>query len=343
VHQVIETFSNTAHVHLLLNHVPTVGFGVALALFLVGQTRRNDDLKRTGLVLFFCVAVLSIATYISGTAAASVLRGPDAAPTYPPFVAPQAIRAHEDAALLAFVFMEITGFFAWLALWQWRRVTHLSSAYFTTVLILSIATFGLMARAADLGGAIHHPEILERKATEAQIAHDRTATSVSTSDAEWGSDTGWVRSFGTQFVTGKIWVWPTLETLHFVGLSMLFTAVLIVNLRMLGMVKKVSYAAVHQLMPIGILGFGLNLITGMMFFIGEPEQYIHNSVFYWKIVFIVLGGLNVVYFMLDDGVWNVKAGDDAPFGSKIAAASAIFIWAAVLFCGHMLPFLGNAF
>ena len=64
------------------------------------------------------------------------------------------------------------------------------------------------------------------------------------------------------FVTGHTWVWPTLETLHFVGLCMLFTTVLIVNLRLLGMIKVVPDAAVYQLLPLGMIGFGINLISG---------------------------------------------------------------------------------
>ena len=343
MHEWIEVFSNSPHIHLLLNHVPTVGYGVPLALSLVGQMRKDDALKRTSLVLFFFVAVLSIATYVSGNAAASVLRGADPTPAYPAFVFPQAIGAHEDAALLAFVFMEVTGFFAWLALWQWRRVTHLASGYFATILILSIVTFGLMVRAAELGGEIHHPEI--REAARTPAATEATPVPAETSGAAEALDqnTGWTARFGADVVAGKTWIWPTLETLHFVGLSMLFTVVLIVDLRMLGMIKNVSIAAVYQLLPIGMLGFGLNLISGTMFFIGATGQYVHNIAFYWKMVFVVLGGLNVAYFLLDDRVWSVKAGDEAPLGSKIAAASAIFIWVAVLFWGHMLPFIGDAF
>ena len=95
--------SNPAHVHLLLNHVPTVGFGLAIALFFVAHARRNDDLKRTGLVLFFAVAVVAIAAYLSGNAAESVRGEADR------YFARCTIRAHEDAALLAFAFMEVTG------------------------------------------------------------------------------------------------------------------------------------------------------------------------------------------------------------------------------------------
>jgi hypothetical protein len=317
----LDLLSNPAHVHLWLNHVPTVGFGAALVLFIVGRLRKHDDLIQTGLVMFFVVAAVAIATYLSGNAAEPLVQDR-------PGISSRAIRAHEDAALLAFVCMEFTGALSWLVLWQWRRAPRLAGWHLSVVLLAAIVTFGLMARAADLGGEIHHPEI----ATTASAAH---------SGSEQGTS-GTAQAIGL-FVSSRPWVWPTAETVHFIGLSMLFTVVLIVDLRLLGVAKRVSYPAVYQLLPLGILGFGLNLATGLSFFLGATPQYIHNKTFYWKIVFVVLGGINLLYFMLDDDVWAVGPGDDAPVVSKIAAASALFLWVAVLFCGHMLPFIGNAF
>ena len=58
---------------------------------------------------------------------------------------------------------------------------------------------------------------------------------------------------------------------------------------------------------------------------------------------MVLAAFNVMYFMLLDEAWAVGPGDDAPLTAKLVAASAIFLWIGVLFFGHMLPFLGNAF
>jgi hypothetical protein len=313
----LQMLSNPAHVHMWLNHVPTVGFGVALALFVVARLKRHDDLTRAGLVMFFVVAVVAIAAYLSGNAAEAVVQGRSD-------ISPRAVRAHEDAALLAFAFMEITGFLAWLALWQWRRVARLERWQLPVVLLSAVVAFGLMARAAELGGEIHHAEI-------------RAAASTGE-----GAAAGTAQAIG-MFVSGHSWVWPTAETLHFIGLSLLFTVVLIVDLRLLGMVKRVSYAAVYQLLPLGMLGFGLNLVTGLLFYMAALPQYIHNKTFYWKILFVVLGGINLLYFMLEDDVWAIGPGDDAPLPSKIAAASAIVLWAAVLFCGHMLPFIGNAF
>jgi hypothetical protein len=97
------------------------------------------------------------------------------------------------------------------------------------------------------------------------------------------------------------------------------------------------------LLPFGMLGFVVNLITGMAFFISTPGQYTKGYPFAWKMIFVVLGGINVLYFMLFDEPWHVGTGDDAPLTSKLVAASAIIVWVGVLFWGHMLPFIGQSF
>jgi len=318
---------NLAHVHLLLNHFPTIGFGIALGLFLVSLVRNNEDLRRTSLVIFFLISALAIPTYQSGNAALETLcSGPEG--SCPPGVSMATIRAHEDAALPGFVLMELTGFIAWLGLWQYRYIKRTPRWNIAAVLLLSILSFALIARAANIGGEIRHPEI--EGAAQAQAA-----------DAD-GTVHGVVRTIG-MYVTGHTWVWPSCETLHFVGLSILFTVLLLVDLRMLGVGKGIPFAALYQLMPLGMLGFAVNLITGMFFFIAAPEQYTKNPVFYWKMLFVLLGAGNILYFMLLDEPWTVGAGDDAPLTAKLAAGSAIFLWVGVLFFGHMLPFLGNAF
>ena len=261
--------------------------------------------------------------------------------------------------------MELTGFFSWLALWQWKSVRKLRPWSIPVVLVLALSAFVTMSRTAYLGGHIGHveirPEVVARHQACLALVDAETKRPGSVPNAPencpWQKavDEAAAAGAGVQrigegptrdlglFVTGRTWVWPTLETLHFVGLCLLFTTVLVVNLRLLGMIKVVPYSAVYQLLPIGMIGFGINLISGMLFFVGVPSQYNANAVSYWKVVFILLGGLNLTYFMVVDDTWTVGANVDAPASSKIAAASAIFIWVAVLFCGHMLPFIGNAF
>jgi len=361
---VIEIFSNTSHVHLLLNHVPTTAFSVALVLFVIALVNRSETLKKASLAMFFLIAAVTIATYTSGSAAEAWLRGTNAMTELPPNVLSDAIHEHEDAALWATILMGLTGFFSWLSLWQGRSVKRRPSWSVPLVLVLALASFAAMSRTAYLGGHIAHveirPDVVARHKAclalvDEEVKHPGSVPNAP-QNCPWQTAVDDVaRAQGTQpavkstarelgdFVIGRTWMWPTLETLHFVGLCLLFTTVLIVNLRLLGMITVVPYSAVYQLLPIGMLGFAVNLITGMLFFVGIPSQYNANPVFYWKIVFVLLGGLNTTYFMLVDDAWRAGPGIDAPAGSKLAAASAIFIWVAVLYCGHMLPFIGNAF
>jgi hypothetical protein len=192
------------------------------------------------------------------------------------------------------------------------------------VFALSVLTFVMMARTAYMGGAIRHPEILSTQAASGLESASPTARNVAA------------------YVQDNTWVWPTLETVHFIGLCMLFGVVLTLDLRMLGIGKTLSFAALYQLLPIGIMGFGLNLLTGLLFCVATPKQYV-GFLFFLKMALVVLGAVNVLYFMLFDAPWKVGEGDDAPAATKVVAASAIVIWIAVLFCGHMLPFLGNSF
>jgi len=361
---IYDVLSNTAHVHLLLNHVPTTAFTVALVVFVIGLINRSEALRKTGLALFLVIGAVAIATYTSGSAAEAWLRGTSPMSELPPNVLSDAIHEHEDSALWATILMALTGFFSWLTLWQWKTVRKLPPWNLPLVTILAFISFVAMSRTAYLGGHISHVEIRP----DVVKVHDACLALVDEETKHPGSvpnapaNCPWqtavddvakaagepppykstARAVG-DFVIGHTWMWPTLETLHFVGLSLLFTTVLIVNLRLLGLIKVVPYSAVYQLLPIGMLGFAVNLITGMLFFIGIPNQYNANPVFYWKIIFILLAGLNTAYFMLADDSWRAGSGVSAPAGARVAAASAIFIWVAVLYCGHMLPFIGNAF
>jgi hypothetical protein len=98
----------------------------------------------------------------------------------------------------------------------------------------------------------------------------------------------------------------------------------------------------NQLLPLGMLGFALNLITGMVFFVATPEQYI-GSFFFLKMALVIAGAINLLWFMLGHSAARLGDGDDAGGWAKLLGASAILIWLAVVFCGHMLPWLGNSF
>jgi hypothetical protein len=313
-----------AHIHLLLNHFPTIGTIIGGGLFLLALIANSDDLKRASLVVLLGISLLSIPTYMSGNGA------PDAIKSIPG-VSKSLIAAHEGAALLGMVFMLPTGAFAWLGLWQFRRLGRVPKWNLAVILILTLASLGLMIRASNLGGAIHHAEIREAESPTSQAPAPPS-----------DEPQGLARKVGS-FVTDTPWMWPTCETLHFVGLSLLLGVVLVVDLRVLGVMRGVSFQSLHRLLPWAALGFGVNIGTGMLFFVGIPGQYIKNPAFYWKIGLAMLAGLNALYFTVLDEPWSLGAKEDAPLTAKIAAGSAMLLWLGVLYFGSMLPFMGNSF
>jgi len=325
---------NLAHLHLLINHFPTIGFIVGMGLFVFALIGKSDELKRASLVVFVGIALLTIPTYMTGSAAQEMIcivpAKPPGAPCANPNVSRAVIETHRDAALLALVFMEITGAAAWLGLWQFRRSSRPSNPTLLAVLLLSIVTLAVVSNAANLGGPIRHPEILS--SPEADAA--QTAAGV-----RLGIDSGGLG----KFILGVPWMWPVCETLHFIGLSLLMGVVLLIDLRMLGVMSNVSFTTLHRLLPWGILGFAVNVLTGMMFFIAAPDQYTQNGAFHWKIAFVLIAGANALYFTMFDETWTLGPGEEAPLTAKFAAVSAFFLWVAIMYCGSMLPFLGNAF
>ncbi len=315
---------NLPHLHLLLNHVPTVGTVVAIALLVLSLVRKDEGMRRVSLEIFCVIALLTLPAYLSGMGAKMAIEKM-------PEVSAAAIARHHDAALWASIFMMLNGFTAWLGLWQLRRVARPSMVNAFALLLLSIFTITAMARTANIGGEIRHPEIM--------VAQDATAPEdAAASESSWLSAT----SVGL-LVTDRIWLWPASETLHFIGLGLLFGVVLIVNLRLLGMMKNASFASLHRLLPWAVLGLFLNLITGMLFVIGTPGQYLENVAFFWKMGLLILAGANLLYMTAFDGPWSVGSGDNAPLRVKVLAASSIGLWIGVMYFGRMLPFIGNAF
>ena len=97
-------------------------------------------------------------------------------------------------------------------------------------------------------------------------------------------------------VTSTYWLWPLMEIIHFIGLSMLLGALLVIDLRMAGHFRALSPAATHKLLPLVFLGFALNMITGVMFFYGDPMRYAGHTGFQVKMILVALAGLNALVY-----------------------------------------------
>jgi hypothetical protein len=314
---------NLAHIHLLLNHWPVIGSLVGLGLFLVALVANSDDLKQTTLAFFAILALLAIPTYMSGDVANEVLKGTAGWPK-------SLVQIHSGVALLSLLFMELTGAVALVGLWQFSRMSRPAPSSIArwnsaAVLILAIVTATLMAITGNTGGAIRHPEI---------ASNEETATTLGTIGSKIVPAT-------SHFVTeSSRWVWPILETLHFLGLILIVAAFGALNLRLLGFWKEMPIAPLHRLLPWGIAGFAVNIVTGMLFFVGMPFFYAFNLTVFLKMAAIVLAGATLVFFYCTSAfrVWaQLGPGEDPPAFAKFIAATSLVLWTAIIIFGRYIP------
>jgi hypothetical protein len=141
------------------------------------------------------------------------------------------------------------------------------------------------------------------------------------------------------------YLWPLCETLHYLGLSMLLGTVGLFDLRVLGFAKGVPIATIHRLIPWGIGGYVVNILTGILFFVGHPDQYFYNDAFRLKVAFMALAGVNVLVFYTSSfrEVQALGPGANAPLRAKIITGVSLGSWVAVLICGRLLTFFRPPF
>jgi len=306
---------NLAHVHIVINHIPSLGMVVAACLLVFSLLRKNDGLKKISFQLLVAMSLMALPTFMSGSAAEAMLRNSSDATK-------GLIQEHENAAIWTLTLISITGTFAWFGLWQYRRFSRPGFGNTAIVVIFSLLTAAAILRTANMGGDITHMEI--RTAGEVGIA----------------ADAG-LQKHVENFTNDHSWVWPAMETIHFIGMALLFGVALLVHMRMLGLMKSIPFAAVHRLMPMGILGFALNVVSGMVFFLSNPPLYFLNPAFAAKISCLLLAGIGVVYFTLFDTPWAVGAEQNAPLSSKIMAVTTMCMLLGVMYFGRILPFISH--
>ena len=136
------------------------------------------------------------------------------------------------------------------------------------------------------------------------------------------------------------WGWPVIESLHFMGLSLLIGTVGLFDLRMLGLAKGIPMSALHRLVPWGIAGYALNVTTGFLFVSSAPDQYLFNPAFQTKLALMAIAGINVLFFyrFQFDQVKRAGAEASAQRGAKIAAAVSLSCWIGVIVCGRLITY-----
>ena len=159
----------------------------------------------------------------------------------------------------------------------------------------------------------------------------------------------WLRWPSLEVFMALPWAWPLCETFHFIGLCLLVGIVGMFDLRVLGVARGLPLSSLKRLLPWGVFGFVLCLVTGLMFVGGiganlyganAYDVIMENPYLQLKLIFIFLAGLNRLAFYLTGAARTVDGlgpGADAPLVAKLIAGASLFLWIGVIVFGRLIP------
>jgi hypothetical protein len=145
---------------------------------------------------------------------------------------------------------------------------------------------------------------------------------------------GWIRENSNAF--------PFIESLHVLGIAMVFGTILVVDLRLLGVKSHRGSAKklTEELLPFTWWAFVMTAITGVLMFITNAVSYAYNTAFLIKIGLIILAGLNMMWFHSTAyrkiAAWDLDM--PPPAAARFAGFVSLIFWTTVIVLGRWIGF-----
>jgi len=142
----------------------------------------------------------------------------------------------------------------------------------------------------------------------------------------------WLRESST------IWAYPTVLTLHTVGLGLLVGASWVLDLRLLGLFSGVPLSELASSFRVMWTGFWINAITGAMLFAADATTKGSTRLFVAKLGFVVIGVITIV--LIKRTVYG-RGREHAASSSraKSLAAASIAVWIVAIAAGRFMAYL----
>jgi hypothetical protein len=137
----------------------------------------------------------------------------------------------------------------------------------------------------------------------------------------------------------SLWAYPTILTLHTVGLGIVVGANAVIDFRLLGFAPRMSVPSLSPLFRLILWAFVLNAVTGFILFMSEATTKSQQPVFYIKLTLIALA------------LWNtnsVRRGmrRDGPIGAPLnspryrrLATLSLVLWTGAITAGRLMAYL----
>ena len=140
----------------------------------------------------------------------------------------------------------------------------------------------------------------------------------------------------------SIWVYPIVESVHVLTLCWFLGLTVMIDLRLLGASFEATPVSeiLRRLGPWMLAGFAVMVVSGALLFYAAPVRTYSNIFFRWKMIFLLMSGLNVALFHFTTSRtmprWDLDR--RLPLRARLAAGVSLALWAAVAVCGRMIAY-----
>jgi uncharacterized membrane protein len=143
---------NQTHLHLLITHLPIFGSLFGGLVLAYGLWTKSDQTKTAAYILFIISSIGAGIAYLTGEAAEETVENIQG-------VVESTIKQHEEFALISLIALIALGVFALIGLFLTVKKSPLTRPVAIITFLISLVSFGLIARTGYLGGQIRHTEI----------------------------------------------------------------------------------------------------------------------------------------------------------------------------------------
>jgi hypothetical protein len=146
-----------------------------------------------------------------------------------------------------------------------------------------------------------------------------------------------VASAPAQWLRFSRWGYAGVNTAHILGIALLVGAILPLDLRLLGLWRRVPLEPLERvLVPVAATGLLLAMTTGAFLFSTRAPEYAALDLFFAKLALIATGVFHALSLRLGAGLQGAS-----PARRRAAGATSLSIWLAALVCGRLLAFVGD--
>ena len=133
-----------------------------------------------------------------------------------------------------------------------------------------------------------------------------------------------------------MWAYPTISTLHTVGLAIVVGASSVVNLRLLGFAPGIPLVALRALFPILWAGFVVNFASGTLLFMADATTKSGQKVFYIKLACIALA---LILARMIAKRLRLHDGTEPPPNVRTLAVLSLLLWTGAIVAGRLMAYL----